>query len=285
MVVQNIKPLAVYGLTATLKMSQKDVRLRAWGLAGPVIYEFPLKEGQSEGMLAEGVAVNVMFRNEMDEEDMENESHVKAYTDRIVTNDVRNRLIAAMVKEARERGYFTICLVTRVRHLQRLSTLLDDIPHRVVSGSFRGEQVDVKKRMLAKDKFEEGGIRVILANTVFKKGVNIKRVDVIIDAAAGSDSDDVIQKFGRGVRLHDEKSGLMYFDVSDFDTKNPKNWFWKGSKKRMRALNLAGIERAQVDWEDKITKASIKEIFDTGERLLKKRLERVAQLKLEGLES
>ena len=265
--VQKIQPLAVYGLTATLQLKTKDVRTRAHALAGPVIFEFPLEQGQEEGILSKGVSVNVAFTNKMDKEDMETLSHVKAYTDMIVTNQKRNGVITDLIRESRKRGYYTICLVTRVRHLRLLSDALDDVPHRIVAGSFGKEKIEVTERMKAKDKFEEGGVRVLLANTVFKKGVNIKRVDVIIDAAAGSSKDDAIQKYGRGVRMHEEKSGLIYINISDVDPANKKNWFRRGARKRERALMKVGVPQATV-----YSESTPSYVFDRAEELLKKTL-------------
>jgi superfamily II DNA or RNA helicase len=247
-VVQNIRPKAVYGLTATLQLRKKNVRLRAWSLAGPVIYEFPLVEGQRRGVLTKGVAIRVMVDNRIDMEDISSDMAThkhgtwgRFYDEKIVHDVARNEVVEDIIRKARKEGRFSAALVTRVEHLRELADRLPDVPHRVIAGTFRGQHVDIKDRMLFKDSFEEGKVRVIIANTVMKKGVNIKRLDVVVDAAAGSNPNDPIQKFGRGVRLHEDKDGLLYFDISDYDPDNRYNWFQKAAKRRARALKQAGI--------------------------------------------
>lgn len=254
-VVENIRPKAVYGLTATLQLRRKHVRLRAWSLAGPVIYEFPLVEGQKRGVLAKGIAIRVMVENPIDMEEQGLQSRLLKtqawnyfYDEQIVHDVKRNEVVEDIIRKARNEGRFSVALVTRVEHLKQLADRLSDVPHRVIAGTFRGQHVDVKDRMIFKDKFEEGKVRVIIANTVMKKGVNIRRLDVMVDAAAGSNPNDPIQKFGRGIRLHEEKDGLLYFDISDCDPDNRYNWFAKAAKRRARALKQAGIPVYTFHW-------------------------------------
>ena len=65
-VVTAVDPVAVFGLTATLQMRRAPVRLRAWSLAGPVLFEYPITKGMDEGVLSKGVVVRVLFQNEVD---------------------------------------------------------------------------------------------------------------------------------------------------------------------------------------------------------------------------
>jgi superfamily II DNA or RNA helicase len=62
-VVVNIQPPVVFGLTATLQMSKKHVRLRAWSLCGPLIYSYPVKQGMAESVLSHGAVVRVVVPN------------------------------------------------------------------------------------------------------------------------------------------------------------------------------------------------------------------------------
>ena len=270
-VVEQIEPKAVYGLTATLQLKKKHVRVRAWSLAGPVIYEFPLTEGQKAGVLSNGIAVQVLVRNHLDvSEQADMIAHLKSdskawghfYNEMIVNNANRNKVMERIIRKARDKGRFTAALVTRVEHLKQLADRLPDVPHRVMAGMFRGQHVDIKDRMKFKSKFEEGKIRVILANVVMKKGVSINRLDVVVDGAAGSNPNDPIQKFGRGIRLHEEKDGLLYFDISDND-ENKYNWFMKAAKRRAKALKAAGIPVFKFWWNADGTEDELWEFAET----------------------
>lgn len=212
------------------------------------------------------------------------------YENYVVDNNERNYLIYRLAKYCWKKGHYIIILVERVRHLSILSRRFDKvgIPHKVVSGTFRGKHIKVKERMKSKDRFEKGKIRLIIANKVFKKGINVKRVDVIIDAAGMSSKEDAIQKFGRGVRLHHDKLGLMYFDIADRDekprtiyVKNKKkefkktgkrykkkkkyNRFHKATQNRKNAFRHYGIRMQEIEWNE-----NIKEIYHAGKTLLQK---------------
>lgn len=290
-VVENIKPKAVFGLTATLQMKKKAVRVKATALTGPVVYEYPLLRGQEEGYLAKGVSVRVYYRNQFSEDDMVlrtyskyfdrvrkvwrtrvnvRSQYKKLYDDRIVLNDERNFLIESLVRESYKRKKYIIVLVTRINHLKFISDRIKDIPHRVVSGTFEGKNVKVEDRLISRDKFEKGKVRVILANTVFKKGITIRRVDVIIDGAAGKNPDDAVQKFGRGIGLHDEKVGLIHYDISDYDEDNEKNYFMVAGDSRTKALKQSGIPVHSVIWSGETDTVRV---VDKGEKWLNKQLD------------
>ena len=282
-VVEKIMPKAVFGLTATVQLNRKYVRLKAFALTGPVVYTYPLLKGQEEGVLAGGISVSVGYQNPMTKAEMstryfnrrwrkweQRSNWTELYGNLIVDNDERNYLIASLVKAAHKRGKYIIVLVTRLQHLANLSKRLEEIPHRIVSGTFEGKTIKVKDRLIAKSNFEKGKIRLILANTVFKKGITIPRLDVIIDAAAGKSEDDAVQKFGRGIGLHENKVGLIHFDIHDFDGNgNLENYFYLSSRSRIKALETAGIEVHRLRWEDE---TDTKKIMDRAEKWLKRRV-------------
>lgn len=322
-VVADIRPLAVFGLTATLQLKKKPIRLKAWSLCGPVIFEFPLKEGQKRGILSQGIAARVLYENpdpysptgskngsaygeakrgssQLKREKFLFRPHRNRYTyqynEQIVDNVERNAIISNLARRFWKKNKHVIILVERIQHLKNLSQRLKDIPHKLVWGG-----VDVSDRQKYVRKMESSTLRLIIANKVFKKGVNIKRVDVIIDAAAGKSQDDAVQKFGRGIRKHDQKAGLIYIDIADHDPeadwikkenkrirklnlirkkqgKNPipvikSNRFHRAALERTKAFKKAGIPVYDIDWNDnakeickQTTKLLLKEIEKDGKR-------------------
>ena len=247
-VIDAAKPKLVIGLTATLNLKRKHIRLKAYSLCGPVMYEFPLTKGQEMGVLSKGLAVSVQYDNSIRELDAYDAK--SAYDERIVNNAERNHLISRIVKRAHKLHKYTIVLVDRLKQLEEISERLHGIPRRVVAGSYKGTGIPKLDRVESKSRFESGKIRVIIASKVFKKGVSINRVDVIIDAAGRQSKEDAIQKFGRGVRKHKHKKALIYLDISDIDVydkqkrRGPnegKNWLYTASKRRIRALKAVGI--------------------------------------------
>jgi superfamily II DNA or RNA helicase len=291
-VVERIEPIAVYGLTATLQLNHKDVALRAYAISGPVIYRYGLQKGQESGVLSEGICASLKYTNvsySKKRSGMRLEANTRKgnaslavhpipyqdnYRRKITENAERNALLEFLVRELRNRKYYTILLLNRVAHLKEMSHRLSDIPHRIVYGEKK-----VEERRGAVSKFEQGKVRVILSNRVFKKGINIKRLDAIIDGAAMKSQNDAQQKYGRGVRLHEHKLGLMYFDISDYDPnaihtdaynkqidkfnkrmkskviraltkrKMKKDPFHVATKSRLKALKNIGVPILKIQWE------------------------------------
>ena len=244
-----IKPPVVFGLTATLELKKKHVAYRAYDLCGPSVYNYPLERGVEEGFLAKGVAVAVQVGQTSGLPPIKGNPQWKwararfrkryheLYEELIVNGQERNRVIENLIRTSYSRGKHIIVLMERVAHLKQLGLKLEDIPHNLVFGEVRAEdRIDAKKR------FDDGKLRVILTNKVFKKGVDIKKVDVIIDAAAMKNRNDAVQKYGRGVRLCDGKDGLIYFDIADTG-----NRFEKAAKSRRMALKKIGVPVFKVD--------------------------------------
>jgi superfamily II DNA or RNA helicase len=257
--VERMKPLAVFGLTATLQLKKKPVRTKAYAIAGPVIYEYPVAKGMDEGVLSRGVVVRVQFRNVLDLE----QTYREQYMDNIVDSAERNSVVSRLTRWAiKKKGKYVIVLVSRIQHLKNLSKRLWDIPHKVVFG-----EKEVKERQSSVRKFEKGEIRLLIANQVFKKGVNIKRVDMMIDATASKNPDDALQKFGRGLRLHDDKEGFMYFDIADEGGYD--NRYEVAAKRRKKAFKKAGVRTIDVRWRD-----DAKEVYRTGVQFLEKEIKR-----------
>lgn len=67
-VIETIEPKAVFGLTATLELRKKDIRLKAFSIAGPVCFDYPLEEGQAAGVLSQGVVIRVIYPNLVEED-------------------------------------------------------------------------------------------------------------------------------------------------------------------------------------------------------------------------
>lgn len=270
-VVATCNPKVVIGLTATLTLTRKPVRLKAYALCGPVIYEFPLKKGVEAGVLTKGIAVSVKYDNSVRELDAYDGKEL--YDKKIIANAERNHIISRIVKKAHKRKKYVFVLVDRLQHLVEISDRLHGIPRDIVAGSFKGEGISKIERMKSKLRFEKGKIRVIIASKVFKKGISVNRLDVIIDAAARRSREDSIQKFGRGVRKHIEKRGLLYFDISDFDTydadraSDDRNPLAKAARRRKRVLKKAGVQTYDFYWNGSATR-----LLDKAEHWLEKAL-------------
>lgn len=229
-VLHTIRPLARYGLTATLELQKKHVRMRAYAFAGPVLYRFPITEGIERKVLSNGRVLQLLFPALPFEED----DYQELYKQQVVDNVGKMAACRLLADNLTKCGRYVLVLVDRVQHLKDLSGNLElaGIEHRLAYGA-----VDQVQRYEAKEQFEAGDIRCIVANKVFRKGVSIKRIDAMIDVAEMQSKSGAVQKFGRGIRLHPEKDELLYLDIgTDGD-----NRFHKAARSRARAFRAAGI--------------------------------------------
>lgn len=246
-IVSSYRPKACFGLTATLQMKKASVRVKAQALTGPLIYTFPLAKGVSEKVLSPGIAVLVRItRGGYPDED-----HWTAYDKMIAKSNRYNTVVEKLARVGLQKKKHIMLLVHRPKHVKILSKRFKDVPHKVAKGDVR-----VRDRILAKEEFESKKLKMLIANQVFKKGTNLKIVDMIIDAASRPSFNDAAQKYGRGVRLCDKKVGLLYFDIG---FKNPPdvdhhsfnfNRFAKGGRVRKRSLLSQNIPVYTVDWKD-----------------------------------
>lgn len=258
----------VFGLTATLELGKAHVRLPAYNLAGPVIFDYPLEQGVDDGFLTKGLVVSV----EVPQKAVVSKGKVDYqtnYKELIVVSPERNRVINQLTREAHGRGKHIVLITDRVKHIRKLHKLLVDIPHELVYG-----QIDVTERLSAKSEFISGNLRLLIVNKVFKKGINIKNIDVIIDCSAMKSRNDAIQKYGRGVRLCEDKDGLLYFDIADVSIpglmkkSRYRNPLAKATKERRLAFKSKKIKVVKADFP--VDETVISRIFDLAEARLRR---------------
>jgi superfamily II DNA or RNA helicase len=246
-----LKPLARYGLTATLQLSRKPVRMKAWAFAGPVGYSFPIEQATKQGVVSQGKVIQLVFPEDYDwsnEKDYQQE-----YDYEVIDNELKLNSVRKQVDLLLSNGRYVLILVERVRHVGVLHKLFKDTKHRLAYGGIKKS-----RREQSQDKFEDGSVRLMIANGVFKDGINLKRVDTIIDMTEWPSKDDTLQKFGRGVRKHQDKKSLLFIDYSTSSGR-----FRKAGVSRLRAWKAAGLP---------VTKVKVRSVTDALDTL-KKELE------------
>lgn len=260
--IRAFKPPACYGLTATLQLEKESIFVQAASLCGPKLFEYNYQQGKQERFLTPGVCIGVDVVREI-KGSSETLMYAEDYRHWIAKSKARNQLIEDLAREALDRGKRVAILVERPFHLRILQKRLRDIPLRVAYGA-----IPKAERIQAKHDFDSGKVRLLLANRVFKKGVNLKQLDCIIDAASMASEDDTRQKFGRGVRLASAKDGLLYFDIGDKKPEGLDNRFAAATNKRRRSLSRMGIPTLRLE-----STLGAAVLMDKAEALLKKHLQ------------
>jgi superfamily II DNA or RNA helicase len=227
-VLEAVEPLAVFGLTATLQMGQKEVRLKAFAFAGPILFTFPLAKGIKRGVLNPVKVLQILFPEVLTGYQ---EHHLEDILIQVVNNEEKHSACQAIVNLLHQHNRYVIILTNRVKQLKTISKLFPTSTRKRAYGAIATE-----KRKSAIDAFEAGEIKLLVANKVFKKGVNIKRVDCMIDMAELKSKNDAAQKLGRIVRLHNDKGMALYID---FGTQSGR--YSKAASSRRRALRALEI--------------------------------------------
>lgn len=257
--IRHIKPLAVFGFTATLDLHTPHIWMNAVALAGPPIFEYPIERGVEEGYLSQGSVCFVNFRNPRRFGPSYETINIKGervtiaagspqatYRANIVRNAERNRAICAIVRQGWHYKRRMLLLVETKLHLRLLSDHLKDIPHVVLSGEIKGtERIDALKKM------DAGLLDLILATRVLAKGADVETLDLIIDATGLPSQNNAAQRYGRGTRLSAGKT-LLHVDISDVG-----GFYEKAARSRAAAFANLNIPTRTIDW-----RKDPREVFD-----------------------
>jgi len=235
-IVTKVNAQAVYGLTATLQLKKKDVRVRAHALTGPVLYEYGLAQGVAEKFLTQPIVVMVEYQGLKDKP---GERFQFAYQRQITHCTSRNQLLEDIARSCLDNQRRVIVLVSYVRHLKFMFRRLKNKAPQLVYGGKKS----VERILIQKD-FEKGLVKLIITNVVFEKGINIKVADTGINGAAESSRNKSQQKIGRLVRLSEGKEYALYVDIYD-----KGNRYQKNAEQRIRAYKELKIPILVVDEE------------------------------------
>jgi len=196
------------GFTATLP-TDLEAQMALEGYIGPVIGELTRQEAVDKNIIAKPkirlikIETPIKLRSE--------KNYLKAYRKGIVDNVPRNRFIVNLVREIFDEK-ISLIMVHHIEHGKQIQALgkLQGMSLPFVHGKTKKEE-----RMRVKKALEAGKIRAAIATTVWKEGVNIPSLDVIVNAAGGKDELPVLQAIGRGFRRTDKKSEVEIIDFID----------------------------------------------------------------------
>jgi superfamily II DNA or RNA helicase len=142
----------------------------------------------------------------------------------IFLNKYRNNKIARLAAKYVKKGLRVLIVSSRLEQVAALRTRLEllGIDHDAVTGATTVSDRNDKIRT-----FSQGECRVLIG-TVFKEGVDIPEIEVVINAEGGKDVKMTIQKM-RNLTPHHGKTEAVYIDFND--AMNP--YFEKHSKARL----------------------------------------------------
>lgn len=213
------KPRAVYsacknasvriGMSATpFKFGEKDKvqKFEVKGYIGPVFSasntetgRLSTKDLQARNILASADCVFYPVH----EPKLPYHIYLDAVTDGIAQNMIFHEMTCRLVNKLEGR---ILIIVERIPH----GDLLNDM----IPGSVwvRGQDtLETRKQVIKRLKEDTGKVVAIATSGIFNTGINVF-VHSLINCAGGQAEHQIIQRFGRGLRVADDKKHLKYYD-------------------------------------------------------------------------
>jgi len=209
-ILTNIYAPVRFGFTATLPTND-EAKMALEGHIGKVIGELTIQEAAELNILAKPKIkfIKVPFSQQI--KDLKRYADV--YQFGIVENKARNRLILKTVKGFLSQGKTILIHVIKIEHgkiLKEMGKLLYNINMEFVQGSTEGEARDEIRKL-----FNQKKIKCVVTTAVWKEGVDIPSLDVIVNACGGKSEVQTLQTIGRGLRKTKDKDKVIIVDFLD----------------------------------------------------------------------
>lgn len=138
--------------------------------------------------------------------------YVEVYKRFIVENDIRNIQIANDAISEYNSGRNVLILVTQIKHGEALQNImaLMNVPVNFISG-----KSGMKKRKNAITEMRNGNLQILIATTIADVGLDIPRLQSIVEAGSGKSSVTALQRLGRIMRIFDGKTYCRFITYRD----------------------------------------------------------------------
>jgi superfamily II DNA or RNA helicase len=215
--ITKIKTPNRFGFTGTFPKDQYDV-WKILGTFGPLLFEKNSKELRDENILTDVVVKMILLNHSSSDIPKKNKNKDKTPTEDynielsyIYNSEKRNNIIYKIVSKIPNN---TLILVNHLEHgealLKSLNVLKDKSVVFIKGEVELNERVEVIANMEVCD-----NIVCIAMSSIFSTGINIKNLHNIVFASGGKSFVRIVQGIGRGLRLHENKSKLVIFDIYD----------------------------------------------------------------------
>jgi len=153
--------------------------------------------------------------------------YLDAVTRGIAENEYFHEMVRKLVTKIEGRS---LIIVERIEHGDRLQ---DRIPGALwVRGK---DTVETRKEIINRLKKEEGNLVAIATSGIFNTGIDVF-VHNLLNCASGQADHQIIQRFGRGLRVANDKEQLNYYDF----VFKINDYLEKHSRKRIKVLEKEG---------------------------------------------
>jgi superfamily II DNA or RNA helicase len=196
------------GFTATLPVDQANVMMIE-GLFGSILENVTVEEGVKQMFLVKpkvrllNVPINSLVADLT--------KYPEIYKRGIVDNRARNYSVIETISEYSKQGRTCLIMVKEIKHGNNIIDLADkDWSIQFVQGLKDSDEREAIKRLLSSKRID-----AVISTSVWREGINIPSLDVVINAAGGKSDLATMQAIGRGIRTFKGKSELIIVDFLD----------------------------------------------------------------------
>ena len=185
----------------------QNLKLKAW--SGDIIYTITEEKLRERGVLSDyKVFMFMLDHNDIEYDDpIDDDDYADCRKKLIFENNFRNDVLKRVIETLRDMNLKTLVLFQSVEHGRAMSELLGE---RFISGVTKSDEREESKRNFLSG---EGG--VLLASNIFKKGVTLPEVQVIINADEGVEEANTTQRKGRVLGATETKKRSLVIDFFD----------------------------------------------------------------------
>jgi len=208
-ILQNIDTPLRFGFTATFDEVKLQAKFAIEGNIGQVVGELTMEKAQEMEILAKPKLHILKVPRQF----IDSRNYQDVYNEAVVHSRTRNRLIASTIRDYIQNNKIVMVFVTKIDHgkeIQRITKHVFGIDIPMIEG-----ETDSKQREKTKKALLDKRLKCVIATVVWKEGLNIPTLDVIINASGGKDDLQILQLIGRGLRLSEGKSEMILVDFFD----------------------------------------------------------------------
>lgn len=207
-----MKSLALlrFGFTATIHKERKKA-LTMEGLFGPVIDRILPNEAEEIGVLAK-IEISLVQIPKLPEVKKYQGKYSQIYKFGIVENRTRNKIIVEKALKEVEFGKSVLIMVREINHGKNISKIARLLGHKL---KFVRGKTDTSIRLKIKQMLIEKKLKCVICTDVWKEGVDIPTLDVLINAVGGESELQTIQATGRLLRKVEGQEVVRLYDFLD----------------------------------------------------------------------
>jgi superfamily II DNA or RNA helicase len=192
----------IHGLSATpYRQDKADMMIEAG--AGAITARISVSDLIHSGYLATPM---IFFHATSERTSYEKAPSWQIYKRYIVDNQQRNMLIATAAKQAVADGKTTLIYVRQTTHADNIVRFLNGTDYVVLDGR---DSTERRKEVFGK--LRSGEIKLV-CSTLCREGVDIPKLDVMINASGSSDTMQIV---GRALRKSEDKTHATVIDYID----------------------------------------------------------------------